>query len=313
MTATTQIRKIGQSALATPRLVLGGNVFGWTANEADSFDILDRFVTGGGTMIDTADVYSAWVEGNRGGESETVIGNWLKRRGHRDDVLIATKVGLMSGLTRPEIEAAVDASLTRLQTDYIDLYYTHKDHVDTPLEETLGYFDALVRAGKVRTIGASQIEADRLAAAIDLQHREGWARYEVLQTWYNLVERDQYEGALADVVAARGIGMLSFFSLANGYLTGKYRVADDRTKSARGDRVKDYMEGKGPAVLAALGAVAAETGASPAQISLAWLAAKPSVTAPIASETSVAQLDELLGAMTLDLSADQVARLDAAS
>jgi aryl-alcohol dehydrogenase-like predicted oxidoreductase len=312
------MRQLGTSGLETPSLVLGGNVFGFTAKGEEGFRILDRFVAAGGTMVDTADVYSAWVPGHKGGESETFIGEWLRRRGRRDDVLIATKVGMLAGeggkgLEPARIAAAVEASLTRLGTDYVDLYYSHKDDPDVPLEETLAAFDRLVRAGKVRSIGASQIEAPRLGQALDISEREGLARYSVLQTWYSLVDRERYEGPLAALVAERGLGMLSFFSLANGYLTGKYRSEADLSKSVRGNRVVDYLKGSGPRALAALDAVAAETETSPAAVALAWLAAQPTVTAPIASATSVAQLEELLPAMSLDLTHDQLGRLDEAS
>ena len=306
------MRKLGQSGLSTPPLVLGGNVFGWTAKGEEAFRILDRFVAAGGTMIDTADVYAKWAPGNSGGESETLIGEWLRRRGRRRDVLIATKVGF-DGLSAGAIERGIDASLARLGTDYVDLYFSHKDDPATPLEETLGAFDRLVRSGKVRSIGASQIETDRLAEALDISARGGLAAYSVLQTWYNLVDRPRYEGPLRDLVVERGLGMVAFYGLALGYLTGKYRSAADLAKSARGARVTEYMEGIGPRVLAALDEVAAEAGATPAQVALAWLAAQPGVTAPIASATSVGQLDELLGVLTLELTPGQLEQLDAAS
>jgi hypothetical protein len=307
------MRKLGQSGLSTPPLVLGGNVFGWTANGEEAFRILDRFVAAGGTMIDTADVYAKWAPGNKGGESERLIGEWLRRRGRRDDVLIATKVGFDEGLSAAAIERGIDASLERLGTDYVDLYFSHRDDLATPLEETLAAFDRLVRAGKVRSIGASQIEPDRLAEALDISARDVLAAYSVLQTWYNLVDRPRYEGPLRDLVVERGLGMVAFYGLALGYLTGKYRSAADLEKSVRGGRVSEYMAGIGPRVLAALDEVAAEAGATPAQVALAWLAAQPGVTAPIASATSVEQLDELLGVLTLELTPGQLERLDAAS
>ena len=307
------MRTLGSSGLSTPPLILGGNVFGWTADEAASFDILDRFVAAGGTMIDTADTYSAWAPGNKGGESEAIIGNWLAGRGRRDDVLIATKVGFAGGLGAENVARAIDGSLRRLRTDYVDLYYAHRDDRDVPLEETLHAFDALVRAGKVRALGASQIEAGRLEQALDLSAANGWTGYSVLQTWYSLVERPRYEDALAGVVERRGLGMAAFFALANGYLTGKYRRPSDLGQSVRSDRVTEYMDGRGPQVLAALDEVAEETGATQAQIALSWLAAQPGVTAPIASATKVAQLEELLGSMELRLSEGQLSRLDAAS
>ncbi len=308
-----QKRPLGDSGLETPRLVLGGNVFGWTVRGEEAFDLLDRFVDAGGVMIDTAEVYSAWVPGHRGGESEASIGEWLRRSGRRNEVLIATKCGFDGNLTPAGIAAAAEGSLRRLGIDTIDLYYAHRDDAATPFTETLAGFDALIRAGKVRAIGASQIDATRLGEALDTSEREGLPRYSVLQTWYNLVDRPKYEGPLADLVQARGLGMTAFYALANGFLTGKYRSKADEGKSIRGDRVIGYFDGSGPRVLAALDEVAAETGATAAQVALAWLAAQPGVTAPIASATSVAQVEELVGAMTLDLSADQVARLTAAS
>ena len=307
------MRILGRSGLETPPLIFGGNVFGWTADEKTSFDLLDRFVGAGGTMIDTADTYAAWVPGNVGGESETIIGNWLKRRGRRDDVLIATKVGFDGGLGAANIARAIDGSLKRLGTDYVDLYYAHRDDAEVPLEETLEAFDALVRAGKVRALGASQISADRLEQAMAIAQANGWFGYSVLQTWYSLVERPRYEEGLRDVVGRRGLGMCAFFALANGYLTGKYRSAADLGKSVRGDRVEDYVAGNGPRVLAALDEVARDTKATPAQVALAWTAAQPTVTAPLASARTVEQLDELLGSLDLTLSRAQIDALNAAS
>jgi aryl-alcohol dehydrogenase-like predicted oxidoreductase len=308
-----EMRMLGSSGLATPALVLGGNVFGWTADRDASFAILDAFVAGGGTMIDTADVYSMWAPGNSGGESETIIGEWMKARGNRDRVLIATKVGFQDGLAPETVALGAEASLGRLQTDRIDLYYTHKDDEAVPPEDFLGALDRLVRAGKVRVIGASQISAGRLEAALAASSANGLAAYSVLQTWYNLVERPRFEADLAPVVQHHGLGMVAFYSLASGYLTGKYRGEGDFAKSVRGGGVRAYHEGKGPAVLAALDAIAAEQGASPAQVALAWTAAQPGVTAPIASATSVDQVEELLGALEIRLSGDQIALLDSAS
>ena len=307
------IRDLGKSGLRTPRLVLGGNVFGWTASGAEAFRILDRFVEAGGTMIDTADVYSAWVPGHKGGESERLIGEWLRRRGRRDDVLIATKVGFSEGLSAGVIERGIDASLERLGTTHVDLYYSHKDDPETPFEETLGAFDRLVRAGKVRAIGASQIDAERLEQALAVSADNGLVPYTVLQTWYNMMERPRFEEALAGVAQAHGLGVLPFYGLANGFLSGKYRSEADLKKSIRGDRVAEYLNDRGLAVLAALDEVAAETGATPAQVALAWTAAQPGVTAPIASATSMAQLEDLIGAMTLELDAGQLERLRTAS
>jgi aryl-alcohol dehydrogenase-like predicted oxidoreductase len=310
------VRLLGRSGLATPRLVLGGNVFGWTVAGEEGFAILDRFAEAGGTMIDTADVYSAWVPGHEGGESETYIGEWLKRRGRRDDVLIATKVGMLPGeggekLEPARIAAAAEASIERLGT-HIDLYYAHQDDEKTPLADTLGAFDALVKAGKVRALGASNYSAARLAEALAISAREGLARYEVLQPEYNLMTRGTFEGPLQQLCVAEEIGVLPYFGLASGFLTGKYRSEADFAKSVRGGRMPNYLTDKGRAVLAALDEAAAEAGATPAQVALAWLAAQPGVTAPIASATSRAQLDELLGVLTLELSGEQIERLSAA-
>ena len=305
------MRALGASGLLTPPLILGGNVFGWTADEAESFRVMDAFVAGGGTMIDTADVYSAWAPGHVGGESEGVIGRWLNRRRRRDDVLIATKVGFLGGLSRSSVERAIDESLRRLQTDYIDLYYAHRDDDTVPLEETLEAFDGLVRAGKVRQLGASQIGPERLEQALEISDANGWERYSVLQTWYSIVERPRFEGALARVATRHNLGVATFYSLANGYLTGKYRSADDLSKSVRGDRVAGYMHGEGPAVLAILDEIAHEAKATPAQVALAWTAAQPGVTAPLASATSVVQLQELLGSLHLELTEDQLKAVSA--
>lgn len=307
------MRKLGDSGLETPRLVLGGNVFGFTVKGEEAYRVLDRFVEAGGTMIDTADVYSNWVPGHVGGESETLIGEWLRRRGRRDDVLIATKVGYDKGLSAAHIAAAADASLARLGVERIDLYYAHKDDSATPLDETLAAFDRLVRAGKVRAIGASNYSAERLAEALALSRREGLARFAVLQPEYNLMARGGFEGPLQALCIESGLGVLPYFGLASGFLTGKYRSPADFGKSVRGARMAAYLDGRGPRVLAALDAAAAEAGATPAQVALAWLAAQPGVTAPIASATGPGQLDELLGVFALDLTADQLARLDAAS
>ncbi len=307
------MRTLGASGLETPRLVLGGNVFGFTVKGEEAFAMLDRFVAAGGTMIDTADVYSNWVPGHVGGESETLLGEWLKRRGRRDDVLIATKVGFDKGLSPAHIEDAVHASLARLGTDHVDLYYAHKDDPETPLEETLAAFDKLVKAGKVRAIGASNYSADRLAAALDISARDGLAAFTVLQPEYNLMARGDFEGPVQRLCVERGLGVLPYFGLASGFLTGKYRSEADFGQSPRGAGMARYLNEKGRAVLAALDEVAAETGATQGQVALAWLAARPGITAPIASATSRAQLDELLGVLTLELSAAQVERLEAAS
>jgi aryl-alcohol dehydrogenase-like predicted oxidoreductase len=308
------MRPLGGSGLATPRLVLGGNVLGWTVAGETAFAILDRFAEAGGVMIDTADVYSAWVPGHKGGESERQIGDWLQRRGGKGKLLIATKAGYLGGLSAAHVADAAEASLARLGVDAIDLYYAHKDDAETPLEETLGAFDALVKAGKVAAIGASNFTAERLGAALDISEREGLARFEVLQPEYHLMARDErFEGPLQQLCIDRGLGVLPYYGLANGFLTGKYRSEADYGKSIRGARMAKYFEADGAKVLAALDEVAADARATPAQVALAWLAAQPGVTAPIASATSVEQLEELLGAMTLDLTPAQLARLDDAS
>lgn len=311
------LRRMGSSDLHIAPLVLGGNVFGWTADRAASFAVLDAFVAGGGTMIDTADVYSAWVPGHAGGESETVIGEWLKASGKRDQVLIATKVGMLDGeggakLAPARIAAACDAALKRLGTDRIDLYFAHQDDEATPQEAALEAFSALVQAGKARVLGASNFSAARLKSANEAARAAGLPRYDVLQPEYNLVSRDRFEGELQDYCVAENVGVVPYYGLASGFLTGKYRTSADLGKSVRGDRMTELLTGKGAAVLAALDQAAAETGATLAQIALAWLIAQDGVTAPIASATSAAQLDELLPAMTLRLSADQLERLDAA-
>ena len=311
------LRRLGATDLHIAPLVLGGNVFGWTADRAASFAVLDAFVAGGGTMIDTADVYSAWVPGHVGGESEAVIGEWLKASGRRDAVQIATKVGMLPGeggdrLAPARIAAACDASLRRLGTDRIDLYFAHQDDDAVPQDAVLEAFARLVEAGKVRVIGASNFSAARLKSANEAARAAGLPRYDVLQPEYNLVSRTAFEGELQDYCAVENIGVVPYYGLASGFLTGKYRSPEDFGKSVRGGRMQQYLDGTGPAVLAALDGVAAECGATPAQVALAWLLAQDAVVAPIASATGVAQLDELLPAMTLTLSADQLDRLAAA-
>jgi aryl-alcohol dehydrogenase-like predicted oxidoreductase len=308
-----EMREIGGSGLATPRLVLGGNVFGWTVKGEEAFRLLDRFAEAGGTMIDTADVYSIWVPGHQGGESESLIGEWLKRRGEKGRIAVATKVGYEKGLSAAHIAQAAEASLRRLGVEAIDLYYAHKDDPATPLEETLGALDALARAGKVRAIGASNYGAERLGDALAISEREGLARFEVLQPEYNLMTRDGFEGALQQLCIERGLGVLPYFGLAAGFLTGKYRSEADFGKSVRGSRMAAYLNDRGRSVLGALDEVAAETGATKAQVALAWLAAQSGVTAPIASATSLEQLEELLGVLTLELTPEQVEKLSAAA
>lgn len=306
-------KTLGQSGLSIEPFVLGGNVFGMTAGRDASFAILDRFAERGGGMIDTADVYSAWVPGHRGGESESMIGAWLKARGARDKILIATKVGMMPGGLKPDrIRDAAQGSLDRLATDTIDLYFAHKDDPDVPLDEVLGAFAELVDAGMVRAIGASNYSADRLAEALRVSDANGLPRYTVVQPELNLLDRGQYEGALQKLCIAEGLGVVTYFSLASGYLSGKYRTRDDLGKSPRGVRVGRYLEGKGPMVLTAMEAIAAETGATLSQIALAWVAAQPGVTAPIASATTVEQLDDIMGSLDLALTVTQRAALTAA-
>lgn len=312
-----QLRALGRSGLQVAPLALGGNVFGWTADEPTSFAILDAFVDAGFNLVDTADIYSNWVPGHPGGESETVIGRWLRASGKRDRVLIATKVGKeiagRKGLSRAWIRQAVEDSLRRLQTDRIDLYQSHDDDPATPLEETMAAFGELVKEGKVRALGASNFSAARLAEANAVAARLGVPRYESLQPLYNLVERPAYEAELEPLCAREQIGVINFFGLARGFLTGKYRSEADLAQSPRGGGVKQYLTPRGMAVLAALDEAAAALGATPAQVALAWQMARPTITAPIASATSVRQLHELLGAARLSLDAATMARLDAAS
>ena len=318
-------RAIGDSGIEVAPLALGGNVFGWTADEATSFAILDAFVEAGGTMIDTADVYSAWVPGNRGGESETVIGRWLKRHpAKRERVQIATKVGFLGGqmvdgeyvaaLEPKALFEACDASLKRLGVDTIDLYYQHKDNEDVPLADSLGAMDSLAKAGKIRAIGLSQFTAPRLRQAMATATDNGLLKPCCLQAWYNMVARDKLEGELRDTALALGLGIFPFYSLANGFLTGKYRRKEDLDKSPRGMRNVEYLDGgRGKRVLDALDAVSGETGAALATIAIAWTMAQPGITAALASATSLEQLGELTAAMDLKLTAGQIARLDTAS
>jgi len=311
------LRQLGRSALSVAPLAFGGNVFGWSADEARSFQLLDTFVDAGFNLIDTADVYSAWAPGNRGGESETIIGKWLKRSGKRDKVLIATKVakwGQQPGLSPINIREAVEGSLKRLQVEQIDLYQAHEDDATVPLHETLGEFSRLIEEGKVRAIGASNYSADRFAEALQVSEQYGLPRYESLQPEYNLVSRAGYEKGLEPICRSEQIGVIGYYSLASGFLTGKYRSEADLAKSsARGGAVKKYLNKQGLGVLAALDQVAAAHSATPAQVALAWLIARPGVTAPIVSATSVEQLKDVLGAATLELSAGEIAQLDVAS
>ena len=311
---TVEMRPLGSSGINVAPLALGGNVFGWTADEATSFDIIDAFVAAGGNMIDTADVYSAWVPGNSGGESETVIGNWIRRDpANRDKVVIATKVGFFEGLAPEKIAAACDASLKRLGIETIDLYYHHKDDPDVPLAESLGAMDTLVKAGKIRAVGLSQYSPERLDEAMRTAGANGLTKPSVLQTWYNLVERPKLEGPLRDAAMKHGLAVVPFYGLANGFLTGKYRGKQDLEKSTRGLRNVEYLEGRGPRVLAAMDRIAAETGAALATIAIAWTNAQPGITSTLASATSVSQLKESLAALDLRLTDQQIALLDAAS
>ena len=313
-----ETRKLGNSGLEIGPLAFGGNVFGWTIDEPTSFRLLDAFVAAGFNFIDTADVYSRWAPGNQGGESETIIGRWLQQGGRRDQVIIATKVGMemgpgRKGLSRAYILRAVEDSLRRLQTDHIDLYQSHKDDPETPLEETLGAFGDLIRQGKVRAIGASNYSAERLSEALRIADESGLPRYQCLQPHYNLCERAGFEEALEPVCLEAGLGVIPYYSLASGFLTGKYRSEADLARSARGQGVKKYLNDRGLRILAALDEVSARYGSTPARVAIAWLLARPSVTAPIASATSVEQLDDLIEATRLELDGPAVELLNRAS
>ena len=313
-----QFRPLGKTGLSIAPLVFGGNVFGWTADEKTSFDLLDAFTGAGFNAIDTADAYSRWVPGNEGGESETIIGKWLKRSGvARDKVVIITKVGSDMGQGRRDLRKAwiveeVENSLRRLQTDHIDLYLSHWPDPETPYEETLEAHAGLVKAGKVRAFGASNLDAGQLQASFEAADWAGLPRYGALQPEYNLYDRAGFEGPLAELCPKEDIGVITYYSLASGFLSGKYRNKADTEGKARGGGVARYLDDKGLRILAALDAVSGETGAAPAEIALAWLMAKPAVTAPIASATSLAQLASLTRAASLTLSDDQMAALDRA-
>ncbi|MFE9286389.1 aldo/keto reductase [Streptomyces olivaceus] len=312
----TSLRTLGSSDLQVFPLALGGNVFGWTAGLDQSFAVLDAYTAAGGNFIDTADVYSAWGEGLSGGESETVLGKWLAARGNRDGVVLATKVGQhpeYPGLSAANIKAAADASLRRLDTDHIDLYYTHYDKPEVPVEEIIGALDELVRAGKVRHIAASNISAERLEASLDFSEREGLARYVALQPHYNLVSRDTYEGELQDLAARTGLAAVPYYALAAGFLTGKYRPGTAVDSVRAGGAAKHLESERGRRVLAALDEVAGAHDAPVATVALAWLAAQPTVAAPIASARTMEQLPALLGVAGLSLTEDEVARLTRAS
>jgi len=312
------MKELGQSGLKVAPLAFGGNVFGWTIDAAKSFTLLDQFVEAGFNLIDTADVYSAWVPGNKGGESETIIGQWLKKSGKRDQVVIATKVGMDmgpagKGLSKSHIIKEVEASLQRLQTDFIDLYQSHRDDADTPLTETLQAYEQLIKAGKVRAIGASNYTAERLAEALKCSDQNGLPRYQTLQPLYNLYDRADFEKDLAPLCQKNKIGVINYYSLASGFLTGKYRSEKDLAQSARGQGVKKYMNERGQRILKALDQVSEEAHATQAAVALAWLMAKPTVVAPIASATRPEQLKDLIQAASLKLNTASLDLLDKAS
>jgi aryl-alcohol dehydrogenase-like predicted oxidoreductase len=312
----TSLRKLGSSDLQVFPLALGGNVFGWTADQDRSFAVLDAYTEAGGNFVDTADVYSAWADGNQGGESETILGTWLEARGNRSDVVVATKVGQHSGfqgLSAANIKAAADASLRRLRTDYIDLYYTHFDRPDVPVEEIIGALDTLVKAGKVRHIAASNISAERLRESLEFSDREGLARYVALQPQYNLVSRDTYEGELQDLAERSGLAAVPYSALASGFLTGKYRPGTTVESARAGGAAKHLETERGRRVLGALDEIAGTHDVPVATVALAWLAARPTVTAPIASARTVEQLPALVGVGELTLSEAEVERLTEAS
>jgi aryl-alcohol dehydrogenase-like predicted oxidoreductase len=311
-------RALGRSGLSISPFVFGGNVFGWTADKARSFDLLDRFADAGFETIDSADIYSSWVPGNKGGDSETILGEWMKARGNRDQMTIITKVGMEmpgqgQGLSAAWIERAVEASLKRLQTDHIDLYFSHIFDEAVPVEETLRAYDRLIKAGKVRAIGASNHSAAQVEQALKVAADSGLPRYQVLQPQYNLYDRDAYEGALRDLAIAEGLGVITYYSLASGFLTGKYRSAEDFGKSSRGGGMSNYLNERGLRILGALDEVAATHQAAPAEVALAWLMAREGVTAPIASATSIEQLESLIRSARLTLSANDIALLNEAS
>jgi aryl-alcohol dehydrogenase-like predicted oxidoreductase len=311
-------RKLGNSGLEVSPLTFGGNVFGWTIDESTSFKLLDAFVDSGFNFIDTADVYSVWVPSNQGGESETIIGRWLKRSGKRDKVLIATKVGMelapdKKGLSKAYILRAVEASLKRLQMDYIDLYQSHTDDKETPLEETLGTYAELIKQGKVRAIGASNYTGERLSEALQVSKKHGYPAYQSLQPLYNLYDRVDYEANLEPVCQKNGVGVIGYFSLASGFLTGKYRSEADLSKSKRGPMVKKYLGERGLRVLKALDEVARNYQSTPAKVALAWLIARPSVTSPIVSATNPEQWHDIAGAASLKLDSSAIESLNQAS
>lgn len=314
----TEKRRLGSSGLTVSPLVAGGNVFGWTADEKTSFDVLDAFTDGGVTMIDTADVYSSFVPGHVGGESETIIGKWTKARGNRSRVQIATKVGIQEidgqkGIGRDTITKGIELSLKRLQTDYVDLYYAHFDFPDVPQDESAEAFDRLLKAGKVRAIGASNFAQARLDSALVAAGAGGFAPYSVLQPNFNLMSKEQFPPEYRAWCVEHDIGVLPYYALAAGFLTGKYRTVEEARKSSRGESPAKFFNARGEKVLAALAAVAEEAGVSQAQVAVAWIIATPGITAPIASATKVPQVESLLAAMELRLSDTQMAKLNAAA
>jgi aryl-alcohol dehydrogenase-like predicted oxidoreductase len=311
-------RPLGRTGIAIAPVVFGGNVFGWTADKQMSFALLDRFVEAGYNAIDTADAYSRWVPGNSGGESEAIIGEWQKSRGNRDQIVIITKVGSDMGQGHTDLSAKwiaeeVEASLRRLQTDHIDVYLSHWPDPRTPYAETLGAYEKLMKAGKVRSVGASNLDAAQLREALDVSAKENLPRYDVLQPEYNLYDRGSFDGPLRDLTMAEDIGVITYFSLAKGFLSGKYREKADLGKSPRGGGVEGYLNPRGFAILAALDEVSAKHGATQAEVALAWIVAREGVTAPIASATSLQQLESLIKGGTLELDRDDIARLDKAS
>jgi aryl-alcohol dehydrogenase-like predicted oxidoreductase len=308
-------RELGKSGIKVNPFALGGNVFGWTIDEKTSFEVLDAYVDSGLDLIDTADVYSAWVPGNKGGESETIIGNWLQKSGKRDKIVIATKVGMemgpgKKGLSKAYISKAVEDSLKRLKTDYIDLYQSHRDDKDTPLEETLSTYTDLIKQGKIRAIGASNFEATRLKEALEVSKSNGLAAYQTLQPEYNLYDREGYEKDLEPLCRENNIGVITYYSLASGFLTGKYRSENDLNKSKRGQGVKKYLNDRGLSILKALDKVASNHNSSPASVAIAWVMARPGITAPIASATNTKQLKDIIASTELRLNSQDIELLN---
>ena len=316
--STIEKRKLGNTDLLVSPITFGGNVFGWTIDEAKSFEILDGFVEAGFNFIDTADVYSKWKPGNKGGESETIIGNWMKARNNRNKIILATKLGSdmgdgKKGLSKKYITEAIDASLLRLKTDYVDLYQSHYDDPETPVEETLEAFGELIKAGKIRWIGASNFSAARLKESLETSKRLSLPKYQSFQPEYNLYNRAKFENEYEQICLDNQLGVINYYALASGFLTGKYRSADDLGKSARGGGMKDYLNEKGFSILKTLDEVSEQYNSTPASVALAWLIARPSITAPIASVTSLAQLEDLTKAASLRLNMEDIAILDEAS